>query len=240
MPQQLSAAAASHRFHVERAICCRLHGCWSIKHEEAIRRRRPQVLDRTLELLTAQDRNAAANVAAQERQQGVEVGGLSTCLIYLLTALACCFSKHLACCFVHCVAQRWVSCIMNLMGNPQVAGSRLACCEMCAIPDGGNTAHCSRQTCLLRYCCRVTPPRSPTQRRHASLILHRPQGFADVAATLEKISETKSQLDEVKGARLAEISRTVDEINREIKGRKSVLAPRVVELRTKRQEYQVT
>lgn len=65
------------------------------------------------------------------------------------------------------------------------------------------------------------------------------KGFADVAATLEKISETKSQLDEVKGTRLAEISRTVDEINREIKSRKSVLAPRVVELRTKRTELQV-
>jgi intraflagellar transport protein 81 len=56
---------------------------------------------------------------------------------------------------------------------------------------------------------------------------------------LEKVSEAKGQLDEMKGATLEEISRTVSVINNTIKDRKNKLAPSIKSLRTVRQGFQV-
>lgn len=63
-------------------------------------------------------------------------------------------------------------------------------------------------------------------------------GFADVATTLEKVSETKEVLDAEKGMTLAEISRTVEDINAAIKDRKNKLAPQIKKLRSVRQAFQ--
>jgi intraflagellar transport protein 81 len=65
------------------------------------------------------------------------------------------------------------------------------------------------------------------------------QGFASVAADMEKVSEVKSAADEAKGAVLEEISRTVEDINAAIKERKGRLAPQVKALREARQQLQV-
>mmetsp|Transcript_9266 Transcript_9266/g.19811 ORF Transcript_9266/g.19811 Transcript_9266/m.19811 type:complete len:706 (+) Transcript_9266:158-2275(+) len=62
-------------------------------------------------------------------------------------------------------------------------------------------------------------------------------GFADVANNLEKVSEQKSAIDEVKGMTLAEISRTVEEINASINDRKVRLAPQIKRLRQVRQQF---
>lgn len=63
------------------------------------------------------------------------------------------------------------------------------------------------------------------------------QGFTETQASLEKISEAKSAIDEEKGSMLEEISRTVTEINQAIKDRKSHLAPQIQELRKLRQQF---
>lgn len=66
---------------------------------------------------------------------------------------------------------------------------------------------------------------------------HGVAGFADVANDLEKVSEQKSVIDEVKGMTLAEISKTVEEINASISERKVRLAPQIKKLRLVRQEF---
>lgn len=66
------------------------------------------------------------------------------------------------------------------------------------------------------------------------------QGFTDVATTLEKVSEAKSQIDEVKGMTLQEISKTVEEINTSINERKVRLAPQIKKLRVVRQQFAVS
>lgn len=63
------------------------------------------------------------------------------------------------------------------------------------------------------------------------------RGFADVASTLEKVSEAKSALDEAKGMTLQEISRTVEEINAAIRERKGKLAPQIKALRAVREQF---
>eukprot|EP00191_Tetraselmis_sp_GSL018_P004730 CAMPEP_0177601210 /NCGR_PEP_ID=MMETSP0419_2-20121207/14113_1 /TAXON_ID=582737 /ORGANISM="Tetraselmis sp., Strain GSL018" /LENGTH=635 /DNA_ID=CAMNT_0019094411 /DNA_START=275 /DNA_END=2182 /DNA_ORIENTATION=+ len=63
-------------------------------------------------------------------------------------------------------------------------------------------------------------------------------GFSETQASLEKVSEAKSAIDEEKGSMLEEISRTVTEINQAIKDRKSNLAPQIKDLRTMRTQFQ--
>ncbi|MEW5299244.1 MAG: hypothetical protein WDW36_002278 [Sanguina aurantia] len=62
-------------------------------------------------------------------------------------------------------------------------------------------------------------------------------GFTDVAAHLEKVSEAKSVMDEEKGMTLAEISRTVEDINAAINERKTRLAPQLKKLRAVRATF---
>ncbi|GAX78455.1 hypothetical protein CEUSTIGMA_g5895.t1 [Chlamydomonas eustigma] len=66
---------------------------------------------------------------------------------------------------------------------------------------------------------------------------HGVAGFTDVANDLEKVSEQKSLIDEVKGMTLAEISKTVEEINASINDRKVRLAPHIKKLRLVRQQF---
>uniref|UniRef100_A0A7S0WQ24 IFT81 calponin homology domain-containing protein n=1 Tax=Chlamydomonas leiostraca TaxID=1034604 RepID=A0A7S0WQ24_9CHLO len=62
-------------------------------------------------------------------------------------------------------------------------------------------------------------------------------GFADVVSGMEKVSEAKSAIDEVKGMTLTEISRTVEEINTSINERKVRLAPQIKKLRAVRAQF---
>lgn len=53
-----------------------------------------------------------------------------------------------------------------------------------------------------------------------------------------QVSDLKSVVDEQKGAKLDEISAVVNEINKRIKDKKSVLAPKIKELRGHRQAFE--
>lgn len=61
-----------------------------------------------------------------------------------------------------------------------------------------------------------------------------------MAAHLEKVSEAKSVMDEEKGMTLAEISRTVEDINAAINERKTRLAPQLKKLRAVRATFSVS
>eukprot|EP00879_Flechtneria_rotunda_P024027 GHRR01025449.1.p1 GENE.GHRR01025449.1~~GHRR01025449.1.p1 ORF type:complete len:555 (+),score=232.10 GHRR01025449.1:142-1806(+) len=65
------------------------------------------------------------------------------------------------------------------------------------------------------------------------------QGYADLAAGLEKVSEEKGAADEAKGAVLQEVSNTVEQITAAVQQKKVQLAPAIQELRTLRQQCQV-
>lgn len=65
------------------------------------------------------------------------------------------------------------------------------------------------------------------------------QGYADIAAGLEKVSEAKEAVDEAKGAVLREVSATVEQITAAVKQKKVQLAPAIQELRALRQQFQV-
>ena len=62
------------------------------------------------------------------------------------------------------------------------------------------------------------------------------EGFSDRQAELEKISEQKAEVDEMKGKTLDEMSQVVGKINDEIKRRKHELAPQIMKLRKLRTE----
>mmetsp|Transcript_19160 Transcript_19160/g.53649 ORF Transcript_19160/g.53649 Transcript_19160/m.53649 type:complete len:674 (-) Transcript_19160:217-2238(-) len=62
-------------------------------------------------------------------------------------------------------------------------------------------------------------------------------GFSDVVSGIEKVSEQKSAVDEIKGMTLAEISSTVEHINKSINDRKAKLAPDIKSLRQMRQQF---
>ncbi|KAF6264768.1 hypothetical protein COO60DRAFT_1654950 [Scenedesmus sp. NREL 46B-D3] len=64
------------------------------------------------------------------------------------------------------------------------------------------------------------------------------QGYADLAAGLEKVSEAKGDVDEAKGQVLQEVSTTVQQITAAIKQKKVQLAPAIQELRGLRQQQQ--
>lgn len=64
------------------------------------------------------------------------------------------------------------------------------------------------------------------------------QGYADLAAGLEKASEAKGAVDEAKGQVLQEVSTTVQQITAAIKQKKVQLAPAIQELRGLRQQQQ--
>jgi intraflagellar transport protein 81 len=61
-------------------------------------------------------------------------------------------------------------------------------------------------------------------------------GFAQTQEDLEKISQQKAEIDEMKGRTLDEMSHVVGEINERIKRRKHDLAPQIVKLRKLRNE----
>jgi len=63
-------------------------------------------------------------------------------------------------------------------------------------------------------------------------------GYQDTQEELEKVSQQKAEVDEVKGKTLEEISHVVEEINGQIKARKNRLAPQIKELRTLRVKFQ--
>ena len=63
-------------------------------------------------------------------------------------------------------------------------------------------------------------------------------GAASTIADLERVSVAKSEIDQVKGEALEEISKVVVQITSTIKARKEELAPRIKELRTLRQMSQ--
>jgi hypothetical protein len=60
------------------------------------------------------------------------------------------------------------------------------------------------------------------------------QGYSDVAAGLEAVSEAKGALDEAKGAVLSQVSSTVEAITAALRQKKAQLAPQVAELRSRR------
>jgi len=63
-------------------------------------------------------------------------------------------------------------------------------------------------------------------------------GYQDTQDELEKVSQQKAEVDEVKGKTLEEISQVVEEINGQIKARKNRLAPQIKELRSLRVQFQ--
>ena len=63
-------------------------------------------------------------------------------------------------------------------------------------------------------------------------------GYQDTQDELEKVSQQKAEVDEVKGKTLEEISHVVEEINGQIKARKNRLAPQIKDLRTLRVKFQ--
>jgi len=63
-------------------------------------------------------------------------------------------------------------------------------------------------------------------------------GYQETQDELEKVSQQKAEVDEVKGKTLEEISRVVEEINGQIKARKNRLAPQIKDLRTLRVAFQ--
>eukprot|EP00775_Hariotina_reticulata_P012912 gene12912-13039_t len=63
------------------------------------------------------------------------------------------------------------------------------------------------------------------------------QGYADLAAGLEKVSEEKGAVDEAKGNVLQEVSATVEQITAAVKRKKLQLAPAIQELRSLREQY---
>jgi hypothetical protein len=65
------------------------------------------------------------------------------------------------------------------------------------------------------------------------------QGYSEVAAGLEAVSEAKGALDEAKGAMLEEISATVTAITDSLRQRKAQLAPQIQALRDVRSAHQV-
>jgi len=65
---------------------------------------------------------------------------------------------------------------------------------------------------------------------------HGTQGFGQAQEDLEKISQQKAEVDELKGRTLEEMSQVVGEINEKIKKRKHQLAPQIMRLRKLRTE----
>jgi len=63
-------------------------------------------------------------------------------------------------------------------------------------------------------------------------------GFSVAQDQLEKVSQQKAEVDEVKGKTLENISQVVEEINTQIKTRKNRLAPQIKELRALRSKFQ--
>jgi len=63
-------------------------------------------------------------------------------------------------------------------------------------------------------------------------------GFNETKNKMEEVSEKMSQVNEMKGKTLAEISLVVTNINQTLKERKNRLAPQIKELRTVRQRFQ--
>jgi intraflagellar transport protein 81 len=63
-------------------------------------------------------------------------------------------------------------------------------------------------------------------------------GFNETKNKMEEVSEKMSQVNEMKGKTLAEISMVVTNINQTLKERKNKLAPQIKELRTVRQRFQ--
>jgi len=63
-------------------------------------------------------------------------------------------------------------------------------------------------------------------------------GFSQAQDQLEKVSQQKAEVDEVKGKTLENISQVVEEINSQIKSRKNRLAPQIKELRALRSKFQ--
>jgi len=63
-------------------------------------------------------------------------------------------------------------------------------------------------------------------------------GFSQAQDQLEKVSQQKAEVDEVKGKTLENISQVVEEINTQIKTRKNRLAPQIKELRALRSKFQ--
>jgi intraflagellar transport protein 81 len=63
-------------------------------------------------------------------------------------------------------------------------------------------------------------------------------GFNETKNKMEEVSEKMSQVNEMKGKTLAEISMVVTNINQTLKERKNRLAPQIKELRTVRQRFQ--
>jgi len=63
-------------------------------------------------------------------------------------------------------------------------------------------------------------------------------GYQETQDELEKVSQQKAEVDEVKGKTLEEISQVVEEINGQIKARKNRLAPQIKELRALRVKFQ--
>lgn len=63
-------------------------------------------------------------------------------------------------------------------------------------------------------------------------------GFSQAQDQLEKVSQQKAEVDEVKGKTLENISQVVEEINTQIKARKNRLAPQIKELRALRSKFQ--
>merc|ERR1712216_84207 len=63
-------------------------------------------------------------------------------------------------------------------------------------------------------------------------------GYQETQDELEKVSQQKAEVDEVKGKTLEEISQVVEEINRQIKEKKNHLAPQIKDLRALRVKFQ--
>ena len=64
-------------------------------------------------------------------------------------------------------------------------------------------------------------------------------GYRETLDTLEKVSAAKSELDEVKGRTLEDMSEMVRHLNYDIAGRRDVLAPVLREIRPLRERVKV-
>ena len=65
---------------------------------------------------------------------------------------------------------------------------------------------------------------------------HGTQGFGQAQEDIERVSQQKAEVDELKGRTLEEMSQVVGEINEKIKKRKHQLAPQIMRLRKLRTE----